>query len=761
MKLTNISTDYRPLRIGFLVDADDIKGVSSSAGVNTLLWGGIYNPIIPVLPDDDTQAKELISIFEVDILKAVQPSEQIESVVNQYPYLREIDGRFDELFYESGRRNKKELRFLDSLNIVDFYWHRDIKHQPDQEKNPFALVRWDVQDPLSTLYELQFGYFPQDHLLINHKTSFLKGLRSHTFDIAPRDELNPAVLKIIDPITLTRAELYPYDRVMDSGIYLGDPHDFNDLVTFWNLRAAGCRLLFLPKDDLFRYEKVARLYIADLENQHSRSPNIEDPIVIYHRDRTDEEIRQIREMFSSSKQMPSSDLQKKQVQRVCHYHFQPDQASAYVEQQGPSYQVTVELPEKKFIVDDYLSHRRQHFAISFSMLEGKNYYYPNHTLTVPNIRDLNDFYSREIGLFDPGGLRAEKNGFAKLIWTTDDRIFLNPIPFGTLIRRLFQHAGIKTEVSQPGRLANRIIEMFGDIDGARVLKIPGVRKILQDSKHDTLFTRSGAKQIIRETGDFIQHEDLYIEPRESPKLKPDEVFDFLLKKEILRAGLELRCELCHLQNWRSLDAIGDRWSCEYCGAQGLTSLQLRHRGDWKFRKSGLFSRDNNQEGAIPVILTLYAFLRVLEFGSFVYSTALELDSPRCEVDFCVLQYTRGSRIEIAIGECKSSGGTINQDDVDNQRLVWEKFNKAGFDCYMTFSKTADSFTDEELNLFNKIVDDGLPVVLLLNRELEPYHPYAFNKKVSQMSYGTIGGMAEKSMQIYLEKPFISPTRFID
>ena len=102
MKLTHISIKYRPLKIGFLVDVDDIESVLSSAGVNTLLWGGIYNPIIPVLPDDDTQAKELINIFGVDILKAVRPSEQIKSVVNQYPYLREIDGSFDELFYQNG-----------------------------------------------------------------------------------------------------------------------------------------------------------------------------------------------------------------------------------------------------------------------------------------------------------------------------------------------------------------------------------------------------------------------------------------------------------------------------------------------------------------------------------------------------------------------------------------------------------------------------------------------------------------------------------
>ena len=219
------------------------------------------------------------------------------------------------------------------------------------------------------------------------------------------------------------------------------------MVTFWNIRAAGCRLLFLPKDDLFRYEKVAKLYIADLENQHSRSPNIEDPIVIYHRGRTNDEIRLIRETFPSSRQMLSSDYNKKQVQGVYHYYFESDRASTYIEQQGSSYDVTLELPEKKFIADDSLPHRRQHIAVSVSILEERNYAYPSHTLAVPYIRDLNEFYSREICLGGPWTFRSEKNGFAQLIWTTDDSIFLKPISFRTLIRRLSSTRALKPKLA--------------------------------------------------------------------------------------------------------------------------------------------------------------------------------------------------------------------------------------------------------------------------------------------------------------------------
>jgi hypothetical protein len=48
------SLRLRPTRIGFLVRPDDLVGIRQVMQVCTCLWGGIYNPIIPVcatLPD--------------------------------------------------------------------------------------------------------------------------------------------------------------------------------------------------------------------------------------------------------------------------------------------------------------------------------------------------------------------------------------------------------------------------------------------------------------------------------------------------------------------------------------------------------------------------------------------------------------------------------------------------------------------------------------------------------------------------------------
>src|SRR3989338_5678795 len=186
---------------------------------------------------------------------------------------------------------------------------------------------------------------------------------------------------------------------------------------------------------------------------------------------------------------------------------------------------------------------------------------------------------------------------------------LYPIEHQTLISKVFDFAVIKAQMSQPGLIARKVIEKIGGLEDARVLKIKGVRKILQEGSPGSTITRGEATKTIHEN-DFQKHKRLFIEAREKAELDSSSVFDYLLKKDFFRAGLELTCEQCRLKNWLTLKSIDDFWMCEYCGGQNQTSTHLKTRGDWKFRKSGLFAKDNHQEGAIPVLLTLLAIKRI-------------------------------------------------------------------------------------------------------------------------------------------------------
>lgn len=518
------------------------------------------------------------------------------------------------------------------------------------------------------------------------------------------------------------------------GIYIGDENDFCDLLYFWNLRASGLFIEFLPKNKIERFKEFIKTSIEKLDNTPNRNPNIEDWINVYCRLLNDE-VKEIIKEFQSKKHFVFSHCNEISWNglniKPADFYFAWEHVLASVDKSYDRYVVSVSLPEKKFIANKDGDVGWQHLAVSIDPIG--EFGYPEHTLKPPYIRQLNEFYSQEI-VFDPWKLRIEKDGIAEIIKVIDNSLFLYPISHQGLIQKIFELAGLKSEISQAGLITKRIIEKMGGVDGGRVFKIEGVRKLLQDFKTDKSISRGEATKIIWNNEKFKKYEKLYIEPREKSKLATNDVFDFLLKKDFLRAGLELICGHCKLSNWLSLQELDDVWTCNYCGDVNKTSLQLKDRGDWKFRKSGLFAKDNNQEGAIPVILTLLVFLRIFDFPEFIYSPSLKLENGdmSCEIDFCILQYKRGDKIQLGIGECKNEGGIIDQKDVGNLKIVRDKIKKLNIDCYLVFSKVSWKFEQLEIDLFKKLKEENTPIILLTNKELEPYRPYWEIKEVDNL-----------------------------
>jgi hypothetical protein len=48
MPFGSVTITLRPLRLAFLVDPSDKSGVLEAIQLNTFLWGGMFNPIVPV-----------------------------------------------------------------------------------------------------------------------------------------------------------------------------------------------------------------------------------------------------------------------------------------------------------------------------------------------------------------------------------------------------------------------------------------------------------------------------------------------------------------------------------------------------------------------------------------------------------------------------------------------------------------------------------------------------------------------------------------
>lgn len=146
------------------------------------------------------------------------------------------------------------------------------------------------------------------------------------------------------------------------------------------------------------------------------------------------------------------------------------------------------------------------------------------------------------------------------------------------------------------------------------------------------------------------------------------------------------------------------------------------------RRSGLFGREDHQQGAIPVALTLQQLDTVLH-NEMIYVTSMTIDPVGakivpCETDLVIIS-EKGfyeDTIGLAIGECKGLG-EITEEDVRKLTQVADVFPSDRIHAFIIFSKTA-AFTAGEIARYRAAQPPGRKrVILLSDRELEPYFVY--------------------------------------
>ena len=312
MATTSFSIRYRPVRIGFLVEDGQIDDLVTVAGMNTLLWGGIYNPVIPISCERLEFAEQLLGLFSVDVLYTVSENEAVVAFKESHSSLR--DPTYGD---HSSHQDWHTRVYLNSYNIVNYYWEHELKHKPNKEQSKYLLLRWDDGDPLRSVFALQYGFFPTEYDPRGYfERAFIERLRPREVPLARDALLDPEFATRISPLTLTQSELIDQRHLLrGNGVYLGDENNFEDLLAFWNLRAAGRNLLFLPRRHVDRLQQLAAAYVQKLDERPSSNPTIENRLSLYHRSATDEEVSAIRESLAHPESLSEQPVRRNRVGR--------------------------------------------------------------------------------------------------------------------------------------------------------------------------------------------------------------------------------------------------------------------------------------------------------------------------------------------------------------------------------------------------------------------------------------------------------------
>ena len=755
MDTVRVNIVYRPLRICWAIKDGDLGAFREAIRLNHVLWGGRFNPIVIV--DRDKEARAIVEAFRADIIQPRGASEEVKAFGASFKHLISPfihDGLF------IGQERDAKAQVLDVQNAVA-HSIDEPEWKQLRERKP-RVYQWNQDDPLADILLMQLGAYPaKEAVHIDYAAMFKGALEAEEITIDAGAHLAADIFDHPSIAYLSRHRLrrhYSIQSYRDHhGFFVGDASNLHDLVAFWNLRAADTSLLFVDRAHADRYGAAIpawKKYAAQLVS--GRRHKEDQKLAIWWRRERMDDAGDAAALQASIGQGPCITCEVSEISwnglniKPPLMHF-GDVASLGVfvtERDKPK--VSFALNDRPYATDTWF--HTQHLVASVNV-SGGLYGREDYTLDPPYVPELNEFYARTMH-FQYDGLRIEPERIGLVISATDTDSFVYALRNSELFKRVFALAGFKAAVSSGGLVARQLISQLGGLQGARVFKIPGARRLLKTHGPTSSFTKRAALPLIggkdpeNPTAKFEDHKNLYIEPRERGEdLSKAMVFSYLVGKRLFRIGADLNCPRCQLRNWFPVDDLRQQVTCQMCG-EGFDATHQLIGGEWAYRRSGVLGVERNAQGAVPVALTLQQLDTNLGVGGLrgkSYSVSLDLtpingqlDHP-CEVDFAWIM-PRGypDRTIVLIGECKDrghapaaggDGGTINQNDIANLRAVADAFPKNRFEVYIVLAKLC-AFTPAEIALAHSLNGEHqLRVIMLTDRELEPYHFFERTKKL--------------------------------
>lgn len=782
MDTVRVNIAYRPLRICWAIKEGDFGAFQEAIRTNHAIWGGRFNPVVIV--DRASAARAIVEAFRADIILPLGQSEEVKAFAARYKHLISPfmhDGIF------IGQNGHARAQVLDVQNAtahsIDAPDWKDIK-----ETKP-RVYKWAQDDPLANVLLMQLGAYPvKEAIHIDYESMFKEALGASEVTIETGADLPADLFDHPTIAYLSRHRLERHYGIQSHwdypGFYLGDASNLRDLVVFWNLRAADIALLFVDRAHVGRYAAQIPAWKKYTAERLSHRRNREDQkYAIWFRRETmgdpgDRETLQVPFgeepcMICGVDEFLWNGLNLKPPMM----HFGEVASLGVVVTEGEKPKISFGLNDRPYAGDVWF--HTQHLVASVKC-SGAVYGRDDFTLDPPYVPELNEFYARTMQ-FQYDRLRIESERVGLVVDAADTDSFVYALPTAELFKQVFALAGFKASVSSGGLIARQLISQLGGLQGARVFKIPGARRLLKTHGPTSSFPKRAALQLIggndpdNPNAKFEDHKQLYLEPRERGEdLTPTHVFDYLVGKRLFRIGYDLNCPRCQLRSWIPVDELRQRVNCQMCGEPFDATAQLIG-GEWGYRRSGVLGAERNAQGAVPVALTLQQLDTNIGIGlnRRSYSVSLDLTPiegqllTACEVDFAwLMPRPYPDRTIVLIGECKDrgqsparagDGGTINANDVANLRAVADSFPRERFEVYIVLAKLCD-FTPDELDLARSLNEKHrLRVILLTERELEPYHLFERTEKLFKIDRyrSSAEDLARATVSIFLDPQLVT------
>lgn len=790
MAKVEVRVRLRPVRLAFLVRPEDKAKTLQIFRINTCLWGGKFNPIIPFFKRMpawwDRHGRRFESAEQIvnGYLEWFEPDFVVEARRGLAAGLA-IDKRrvlqLSDVLMQEGDREKEGT----GLSVLDLYRDLYQKHYQFVRRHKQPVVSVTPADPSFTMFSAcVFGDFPRQAKLRYLTRAFddafepdAISLTAATYERAFKTQPLSAL-----QVGQQRLEVEYHDR-QDAAIFVLDAHQPKDLIDFWNLRAVRSNVMAVPRQWLDEMSDFCRGIIRDNHrplpgNTHGVMTSV---TAMFARSISEADIKLLHKTFLAI-DVPGANV----IQPWYPSIWRPS-PSFTMRAMRPTLTASeskkdIELPTEGGSVNfDSLS---PDFAARF----GNDHRWAN----VVRLREWS--FEGQLATSYPTDFRTElktrlRLGSEQPIPTTEGFVVFpryrdsgehwELLEGSAAVTQWLKDFKISITTSESGRAAQQIIKTLGGCWGVRHIANAGIVNILDDMA-------KGSRSM--QADEFLQR----VSNEAQGSLWHGGEYDYLVKRRAVELGLEVKCPKCDSWSWYSITQLDYSVTCELCLREfEFPKLERKQNSKWAYRVMGPFALRDFAMGGYAAALAIRFFSEVVthtDRAGVTWASGLKLALPEgreVEADF-ILWYqpkeTFGNDFptEMVFGEAKSYGRYVKAtkradvftpDDIDRMQALAEKFPGAIL-VFATMKQGFELSKGEVLRL-RRLAEWGrkyerehrrtrAPVIVLTGTEL--FTPYYLNEVWdakggkhkafidAHIDAADLHRLADMTQQLYLDMP---------
>jgi hypothetical protein len=632
------SLRLRPTRIGFLVSPANMTALRRVMQVCTCLWGGAYNPIIPVcdeLPEQWTQrpfpnptglelATGYLDFFEPDVFVESETGLAARAGVSDLklgyaePRVVSLDA-----FFEADQSKQPKIPF--GLGILDLYQNLYDREFKFVRRHDQQVVLFETGTDHDAFIEAAFGGFPPEGFLAPLARAYREA-----FDPQPLAPDADSWLKVTregraTPLRFTAHGIRrDHDGYSYPTLFVLDPNSRTDLIDLWNLRQFAANVLPVnvlwvseARDSIRQY--ITANYRALPGNPHGVMIHT---TVQFGRSFSEERAKEIVIALFDGLPQGSWSL-KLWYDGIWHIDRTEDRVARPRRARLSAASSDLELPVSEEPKDK--SVRFPSLAPEFASLYGDDKarwvnvltlhtYVTDESIALVLPADITRQTLARIRLGGDGAL-ASREGLVLPQHFKSHREYLHLLSGTEVLVESLAARGIAAQPSDAGRIASQVLKSVGGFAGASLLAHRETLETLDKMAKSVRQYKDGKTEEFQDRASPVKLWQGLVERRNNQRRWPGSVtLDSFIRAGILRLGISLQCPNCLNHNWCGLREMDEEVKCDRCMKpfdfpQG--SLNFNHT-PWQFRVVGPFAVPDFAGGAYTTVLALRVFAENLD-----------------------------------------------------------------------------------------------------------------------------------------------------